>query len=431
MWQLRSVLNFGRRHALALVLAALAAAQPVQFAAASEEYKLDAGDVLLFDFLNDVDLPAQLNVSAEGRVQVPLLGALQVSGKTIDEALVEIKRQFVEQGVLVDPRIAVSVATWRPIFVLGDVRTPGSFSFQPNLMVDTAVGLAGGLPTAISSAEDRLLARARLEASINTNSTQILREAVLTARYAAQLANRTVIAPEDIPKKARAIISMESIAPLKIGEEESLVAESASLEAEQKLIDESITEAQRQMEILDGLIAGQKKSIKFSEDSLQRANDLMKKGLKTVNDVDDLRRQLIADEGRLLSTLSALSQAKRSISTLHRDRSQLVNLRVKDATRARQDHEAQLNQLITERQGLEKQLLLVANATVDESVEVKTVSIDYRIRRRSEGETRDIAATATTPLHPGDVLTVVLNQSGTAAASAQTRVGLGQVHNTD
>jgi hypothetical protein len=185
------------------------------------------------------------------------------------------------------------------------------------------------------------------------------------------------------------------------------------------------------MEILDGLIAGQKKSIKFSEDSLQRANDLMKKGLKTVNDVDDLRRQLIADEGRLLSTLSALSQAKRSISTLHRDRSQLVNLRVRDATRARQDHEAQLNQLITERQGLEKQLLLVANATVDESVEVKTVSIDYRIRRRSEGETRDIAATATTPLHPGDVLTVVLNQSGTAAASAQTRVGLGQVHNTD
>jgi protein involved in polysaccharide export with SLBB domain len=425
MWQLRSVLNFGRRHALALVLAALAAAQPVQSAAASEEYKLDAGDVLLFDFLNDVDLPAQLNVSAEGRVQIPLLGALQVSGKTIDEALVEIKRQFVEQGVLVDPRIAVSVATWRPIFVLGDVRTPGSFSFQPNLMVDTAVGLAGGLPTAISSAEDRLLARARLEASINTNSTQILREAVLTARYAAQLANRTVITPEDIPKKARTIISMESIGPLKIGEEESLVAESASLEAEQKLIDESITEAQRQMEILDGLIAGQKKSIKFSEDSLQRANDLMKKGLKTVNDVDDLRRQLIADEGRLLSTLSALSQAKRSISTLHRDRSQLVNLRVKDATRARQDHEAQLSQLIAERQGLEKQLLLVANATVDESVEVKTVSIDYRIRRRSEGETRDIAATATTPLHPGDVLTVVLNQSGTAAATAQTRAELG------
>jgi polysaccharide biosynthesis/export protein ExoF len=402
----------------ALLMMGLALFQAPQSLAAQEEYRLDAGDILQFDFLNDEDLPVLLTVSSEGRVQVPLLGALDVAGLTIDEALAEMKKQLVEQSVLVDPRIAISVATWRSIFVLGDVKSPGNFPFQPKMTTEMAVGLAGGLPTAMNSAEDRVLSRARLAASILSNSIQISKEAVSAASNSAQLANRVKIIPEDIPGSVRSIVRMNSIDALKSGEEEVLVAEAKSVEAEQRLIEESVAEAQRQMAILDELADSQRQSIKFSEDGLKRGNDLMKKGLKTIGDIDDLRRQLVSDEGRLLSTLSSLSQAKRTISTLHRDKAQLENTRVKDASRARQDHLAMINQLVAERQGLEEQLLLVANVNVEDSADVKTIEIGYKIRRRGRDGSQDIAASASTALHPGDVLIISLNRAGSAAVPA-------------
>jgi protein involved in polysaccharide export with SLBB domain len=392
--------------------------------AANDGYVLDAGDILQFDFLDDEELPVQLTVSTEGYVQVPLLGPQLVGGSTMEEALVALKNKFVEKGLLVDPRITFSVSTWRPIFILGDVRSPGSYPFQANMTAEMGEGMAGGLPAATSTTEERVLAKARLQAEIVQSSTEIAKEAVLSAKNSAQLANRVSITPDDIPATVRNIVDMALFEQLKAGEEDVLKAELSSFKAESKLIDESIVEAERQLGILDELIDNQKRSIKLSEDSLKRGNELMKKGLKTVNDIDDLRRQVAADEARLLSALSAISASKRAVSTLNRDRAQLENTRVKDATRARQDHQANINRLVAQRAGLEEQLLLIANLSIQEASEVKTVEITYKIRRRGTEGNQSIAAAPDTPLHPGDVLFVSINRPGHAPAA--TTVGQAQ-----
>jgi polysaccharide biosynthesis/export protein ExoF len=407
-----------------IAIAGLVVLQANHSFAANEEYRLDAGDILQFDFLDDEELPVQLTVSTEGYVQVPLLGPQLVGGSTTEEALVALKNKFVKQGLLVDPRITFSVSTWRPVFVLGDVRSPGSYPFQANMTAEIGEGMAGGLPAANSTAEDRVLAKARLQAEIVQSSTEIAKEAVLSAKNSAQLANRVSIEPDDVPATVRDIVDMALFEQLKTGEEDVLKAELNSFKAEAKLIDESIVEAERQLGILDELIDNQKQSIKLSEDSLKRGNELMKKGLKTVNDIDDLRRQVAADEGRLLSALSAISASKRAVSTLNRDRAQLENTRVKDATRARQDHQANINRLVAERAGLEEQLLLIANLSIQEASEVKTVEIAYKIRRRGIEGSQNIAAAPDTPLHPGDVLIVSVNRSGHPPAA--TTVGQAQ-----
>ena len=43
-----------------------------------------------------------------------------------------------------DPRISVSVVTYRSFFVNGEVRKPGGLDFQPGLTLRKAVSLAGG-----------------------------------------------------------------------------------------------------------------------------------------------------------------------------------------------------------------------------------------------------------------------------------------------
>jgi polysaccharide export outer membrane protein len=42
------------------------------------------------------------------------------------------------------PSVAVEISQYRPIFVLGEVSRPGSYAYQPDMTVLTAVALAGG-----------------------------------------------------------------------------------------------------------------------------------------------------------------------------------------------------------------------------------------------------------------------------------------------
>ena len=151
-------------------------------AATISDYILTIGDVLEFDFLDDPELPLQLTVGFRGKIQVPLLGAVKVSGATLDKAIATIKKELVDRQLLINPKIALSVSLYRPVFVIGDVRSPGSFPYHAQLTVEQAVGLAGGLLTVESSTENRIVARSRLQGELNGTDSEIAREAVWAAR---------------------------------------------------------------------------------------------------------------------------------------------------------------------------------------------------------------------------------------------------------
>ena len=42
------------------------------------------------------------------------------------------------------PSVAVEVVQYRPIFILGEVKKPGQYKYQPGMTVLTAVAIAGG-----------------------------------------------------------------------------------------------------------------------------------------------------------------------------------------------------------------------------------------------------------------------------------------------
>ena len=146
-WRCRHLLAF-----LAAVLLVLAVPRDVAFAADDDHYQLAVGDVLEFDFMDDEELPRQLTIADDGTVQAPLLGSVKVVGMPVPQAYAELRRLYIERQLFVDPRIALSVVSFRPVFVLGDVKTPGSFNYRPGLTVEKAIGLAGGLSTLVGRA---------------------------------------------------------------------------------------------------------------------------------------------------------------------------------------------------------------------------------------------------------------------------------------
>jgi polysaccharide biosynthesis/export protein len=40
--------------------------------------------------------------------------------------------------------VTLSITTYRPFFILGEVKNPGSYPYVPNMTVLTAVAIAGG-----------------------------------------------------------------------------------------------------------------------------------------------------------------------------------------------------------------------------------------------------------------------------------------------
>jgi polysaccharide export outer membrane protein len=107
------------------------------------EYRLGAGDQIRIIVFGNTDLSGEFEVGAEGDIAYPLIGQVQAGGKTLQEVEAEITARL-QPDYLKDPSVNVEVLNYRPFFILGEVRNPGSYPYQSGMRVVTAIALAGG-----------------------------------------------------------------------------------------------------------------------------------------------------------------------------------------------------------------------------------------------------------------------------------------------
>jgi polysaccharide export outer membrane protein len=142
---------------LALVGVLLAACAPYsmpQQTATPAAYRLDSGDRLRVTVFGQTELTASYTVDPSGLVALPLIGQIQARGLTTAEFDVRVT-QALQNGFLRDPDVTVEVEQYRPFFILGEVRTPGQYSYVAGLTAEIAVAIAGGFTTrAVTSIVD-------------------------------------------------------------------------------------------------------------------------------------------------------------------------------------------------------------------------------------------------------------------------------------
>ena len=109
----------------------------------SKDYRLAPGDRLTIVVYDQPQLSGQFIVDGGGGILLPLAGAVSLSGLTLAEAQKLIQDRFAD-GVLVQPAVSVRITDYRPIFVTGNVRKPGSYRFIIGQSVKAAVAAAGG-----------------------------------------------------------------------------------------------------------------------------------------------------------------------------------------------------------------------------------------------------------------------------------------------
>ncbi len=108
-----------------------------------DSYKLGAGDFISISVYGEDDLSIDVRIGSSGSISYPLLGDVWVLGLTTKQ--LETKLVAGLKGpFLIDPSVTVSMLEYRPFYVKGEVKRPGSYSFHPGLTVDRAISIAGG-----------------------------------------------------------------------------------------------------------------------------------------------------------------------------------------------------------------------------------------------------------------------------------------------
>jgi len=111
---------------------------------ALSKYRLGSGDVISINVFGEDDLKKEkIRLTDAGTISYPVLGELQVRGKTIGE-LEKLLVDGLRGRYLVNPRVSVTIDEYRPFFINGQVGSSGKFPYQPGLTVRKAVTIAGG-----------------------------------------------------------------------------------------------------------------------------------------------------------------------------------------------------------------------------------------------------------------------------------------------
>ena len=106
-------------------------------------YRLGPGDKVKVTIFGEPDLSGPYAVSGEGKISAPLVGDVQAAGLTAPELQASLENTY-RQGYLKDPKVNVEVMSFRPFYILGEVKLPGEYPYDNGMTVVKAVAMAQG-----------------------------------------------------------------------------------------------------------------------------------------------------------------------------------------------------------------------------------------------------------------------------------------------
>lgn len=109
----------------------------------SEKYVLNVGDTIEIKVYQEEDLSARARIDKDRTVSLPLLGPIELAGKTVAEARSHI-RELLEKDYLRNPEVILAVIdyTAKKFSVLGEVQHPGFFDIPPNSKMNLLEAIA-------------------------------------------------------------------------------------------------------------------------------------------------------------------------------------------------------------------------------------------------------------------------------------------------
>jgi protein involved in polysaccharide export with SLBB domain len=110
-------------------------------------YVLRVNDLVRVAVFQEDDLTTEARISKSGSITLPLIGPVQVDGRTVAAAIEDI-RERLDRDYVINPQVTLTVLEYaqQSVTVLGEVQKPGQIQIPPEGGLDLlgAIALAGG-----------------------------------------------------------------------------------------------------------------------------------------------------------------------------------------------------------------------------------------------------------------------------------------------
>ena len=119
--------------------------EPQMNIATPQNYVLGPGDQLIIDVYGDTQKSEQLTVSPDGDVTVPEYGPIHVAGLSVASAQKRVRSRLGSYYQSSDIKVTVGQTRSIMVNVMGEVRTPGTYTLSAFATVFHALYMAGGI----------------------------------------------------------------------------------------------------------------------------------------------------------------------------------------------------------------------------------------------------------------------------------------------
>jgi len=129
-------------------------------------YIVGPQDVLMIALFDQQDLSGKYTVEADGTFTFPLIGRVKAGGLTL-RGVEETLRKELSNGFFKDPQVSVAVEQYRSqrVFVVGEVRMPGTYPLTGDTTLIEALARAGS--TTDNAAGEVLIVRSRTATKVD------------------------------------------------------------------------------------------------------------------------------------------------------------------------------------------------------------------------------------------------------------------------
>ncbi|MCA2410340.1 polysaccharide biosynthesis/export family protein [Rhizobium leguminosarum] len=371
-------------------------------------------------------LGGEYTVSDEGAVFLPFLGSVSVGNRDNTSLTNEIAKRLQEKiGLVQPPAVTIEILEYPPIYVVGDVTTPGQYKFRSGLTVLQSLAMSGGPFRATSLQQSQTI---KLAGELREIDHSLLRSTAKLARLQAEMTGaKEIIFDQTLG------VNQQYAAGIYNEERVIFQARANALDRQSKALTELRDLLNSEVGMLGEKVQGSEDNIKSIEDQLTSVKTLVSKGLTVSSRQLDLERLLTTYRSDRLDLVTAIMRGRQAISETTRNLEGLYDTRRSEVASELQSEQASLDQLKLKREMTQKLLLDDLAAGGSSNITDEALPLTFTVSRRSEGQIRQFQASETTALIPGDVVRVVrppiadrVSQAAPADLSRETETRASQ-----
>lgn len=357
------------------------------------------------------ELSGEYTVQEDGSVSIPLLGSVAVASQSEQQVQIALaqsfQKKFERKGM-----VNVLLLERPPVYVLGPVKTPGSFKYMPGMTVLHVVALAGGLDRDRSTIDPwQKIEAVRTIEKRNSSINSMLK---LLARQAVLRAERDGSTPK-VPARLVKLVGSTEAASLVDEQEDRRKAVAMARHDRQRSAQDAVDSAKQDLRMytrtdaLDDLV-------RTRQERVDAIRGLVEKNVAPKAALSQVQAELSDAEQRRQDAFNQYSMAKQRLAQLENDalraKADLTNDLSVEIELV--DHQIVDNQHEIEAGDGVLSTLPATRAKFAETTAKAADQISYVIVRQTPSGPVRIDSDGMTVLRPGDLVEIAMDQSQAA-----------------